>query len=546
MTRLIKLSEWDGGTACNVVFVHGLGGHAYATWQRGGREDTFWPIWLSRDVPGIVSWAIDYEAPLTNWFSTGMELQDRAKNVLECLLGERGLRESPLVFVCHSLGGLVLKQVLRTAVDRLAYSPADATFLDAVYGVVFIGTPHTGSVHATWLDRLRLLAWPSKSTLDLVKNNANLRYLNVWYRNWSGAIHHKVFYEKRGTAIGSIVADDSSDPGLLHVDPIGIDGDHQEICRPTDLKHLVYARTRDFILDEIFQGTLSGRTYGRFKALELPKVRRARSQQFLAIVARLIFLIGLGGLIVVALAPISWWPSPSPEVARINKVLTELKPDWTNIEYVESVLGKPQYREEDLARFDLGGYTVSVHFEQVASDQVPKGAITSLLVRPTSESKVKLEPLKFDSRPAAIDCSFSQGCRAKLNTSLTLDETTFGDFVLDRENCYPTLMNLSKTIEWLPVIVCKPAGVRLFLMGANLDARADDRIRAMITLHMVYMGEENYVGSADDLASLEKRFSTDSSRSVELSKQIMGELAPEKISHLGIFNWTARAHREDF
>jgi hypothetical protein len=50
----------------------------------------------------------------------------------------------------------------------------------AVKGVVLIATPHTGSLHATLLDRLRLIAWPSASTLDLVKNNAGLRDLNVW------------------------------------------------------------------------------------------------------------------------------------------------------------------------------------------------------------------------------------------------------------------------------------------------------------------------------------------------------------------------------
>lgn len=56
---------------------------------------------------------------------------------------------------------------------------------------------------------LRLIAWPSASTLDLVKNSASLRDLNVWYRNWSGAIRHKVFFEKQGTSAGIIVADDS-------------------------------------------------------------------------------------------------------------------------------------------------------------------------------------------------------------------------------------------------------------------------------------------------------------------------------------------------
>ena len=230
---------------------------------RGGAGrmiDSFWPAWLAKDIPGLAVWTLAYEAPATNWFGTAMPIQDRAKNVLECLIGERELRGLPLIFVCHSLGGLLIKQVLRAADGRRAYDAEARAFVESVKGVVFIATPHTGSVHATLLDKLRLIAWPSASTLDLVKNNANLRDLNVWYRNWSGAIRHKVFYEKQGTTAGIIVADDSSDPGLLHVDPVGIDADHLTICKPAGARDLVYSRTRDFIADTIGHDSRAGTT----------------------------------------------------------------------------------------------------------------------------------------------------------------------------------------------------------------------------------------------------------------------------------------------
>jgi triacylglycerol esterase/lipase EstA (alpha/beta hydrolase family) len=198
MSRLIKVAGWGAGTRVNVVFVHGLGGHAYDNWCQGAEGNTFWPVWLARDIPGLAAWTLAYEAPPTNWLGTAMPIQDRAKNVLECLLGQRELRGLPLVFVCHSLGGLVVKQVLRAADGRRAYGDPEAKgFLDSVKGIVFIATPHTGSIQATLLDKLRLIAWPSASTVDLIKNNANLRDLNVWYRNWSGAIRHKVFFEKQ-------------------------------------------------------------------------------------------------------------------------------------------------------------------------------------------------------------------------------------------------------------------------------------------------------------------------------------------------------------
>jgi tetratricopeptide (TPR) repeat protein len=293
VTRLIKIADWGGGIRVNVVFVHGLGGHAYDTW-RDGDDKTFWPAWLARDVQGLADWTLAYEAPPTKWFGAGMALQDRAKNVLECLLGQPELRGRPLVFVCHSLGGLVVKQVLRAADDRRAYSAAEAAFLDSVKGVVFIATPHTGSLHATVLDWLRLIAWPSASALDLVKNNPSLRDLNVWYRNWSVGIRHKVFYEKRGTTAGVIVGADSGDPGLLHVDPVAVDADHVDICKPAEDDDLVYARTRDFIVDEIVPGETSGAAFGVMRRLELPTLPHSQWRNLAPVAVRLAVLLILG------------------------------------------------------------------------------------------------------------------------------------------------------------------------------------------------------------------------------------------------------------
>ena len=112
MSRLIKIAGWGGTPRASVIFVHGLGGHAYDTWRRAPDNDTFWPLWLAKDVQGISVYILAYEAPPSNWLGTSMPLQDRAVNVLEILLSEPGLRTGPIAFVCHSLGGLIVKQIL--------------------------------------------------------------------------------------------------------------------------------------------------------------------------------------------------------------------------------------------------------------------------------------------------------------------------------------------------------------------------------------------------------------------------------------------------
>ena len=56
-----------------------------------------------------------------------MALPDRAANVLPTLLEEPGLQGNPIIFVAHSLGGLVIEETLRLAEHK---APHDSTVAD--------------------------------------------------------------------------------------------------------------------------------------------------------------------------------------------------------------------------------------------------------------------------------------------------------------------------------------------------------------------------------------------------------------------------------
>ncbi|KAI4636353.1 hypothetical protein J4E83_001307 [Alternaria metachromatica] len=71
-------------------------------------------------------------------------LEGNAKLLLEALVAERQDVARPLIFVTHSLGGLLCKQALLMAHNRPEYK----SIFDAYAGIVFIGTPHKGSKQA--------------------------------------------------------------------------------------------------------------------------------------------------------------------------------------------------------------------------------------------------------------------------------------------------------------------------------------------------------------------------------------------------------------
>src|SRR5262249_43405567 len=145
------------------------------------RDSTFWPLWLAKDCNNVAVYAIGFEASVSRLRGTAMHFTDLADNVLPVLLAEPALADGRLIFVGHSLGGLLIKQLLRKADADALENPRAADLIERVDKVAFLATPHSGASLATWGDRLRLLVRPSAATAALARNDPNLRNLNQWY-----------------------------------------------------------------------------------------------------------------------------------------------------------------------------------------------------------------------------------------------------------------------------------------------------------------------------------------------------------------------------
>jgi triacylglycerol esterase/lipase EstA (alpha/beta hydrolase family) len=211
----------------HVIFVHGLGDDEVCAWCREGDETSgyYWPHWLAEDVEGLAVYSLGYPAAKASWGS-GWPISQAAVAALDRLMAEPAIRaseNSPIVFICHSLGGLIIKKLMLVAESDRGQEESKGKFLDRIAGVVFLATPHSGSIVATIADQFQWFV--SDSTRELRANSDALLDLSASYRSLvadsSGRIRHRVFYEKLTTNLAKVVAPMSADPGLAGARPCG-------------------------------------------------------------------------------------------------------------------------------------------------------------------------------------------------------------------------------------------------------------------------------------------------------------------------------------
>jgi hypothetical protein len=220
----------------DVIFVHGLGDNDIHAWQYGNDRNLFWPSWLAEDIPSIQVWLLRYGAAKFWFQSVALALPDRAVSVLSYLIDNQlGARD--LVFVTHSLGGLVVKLGLQ--ISETSEDPRLKPIGKATRGVVFLATPHTGSSIAGVASRLGIA---SKATAGLSMDDPWLRLLNDWYRSNAPKFGWKTrpFCETIPTRLSLVVSNSSADPHVENVTCVPVDADHSGICKLASRESPIY------------------------------------------------------------------------------------------------------------------------------------------------------------------------------------------------------------------------------------------------------------------------------------------------------------------
>ncbi|XP_069811069.1 protein SERAC1 [Dendropsophus ebraccatus] len=254
----------------DVLFVHGLLGAAFKTWRQQDRdqpleesaqEDDYtecWPKdWLAEDCPALRIISVEYDTHLSDWKAkcpADNHRKSMAYRSSELLnkLKLAGVGERPIIWVSHSMGGLLVKKMLVNA----SRDEEMQNFVKNTRGIAFYSVPHHGSRLAEYSVNARLLLFPSVEVKELSKDSPALKELNEEFLEFAKNKDFKVisFAETLPTRVGSmlrlhVVPAESADLGIGEIIPVEVN--HLNICKPRSKDSFIYQRTLQFIIDAL-------------------------------------------------------------------------------------------------------------------------------------------------------------------------------------------------------------------------------------------------------------------------------------------------------
>jgi len=269
-----NLSNWG----VDVVFVHGLLGGVFYTWRQQDRNSSrdmddnqvseedysyCWPRdWLQEDSGHVRVIGCDFDSYLSQWGgscprqSFKQSLEERSEDMLAALQAA-GVGQRPVVFVGHSMGGLIIKKMLVTA--QGSQDETRRQLGENTKGVVFYSTPHRGSKMADLNSIVKYFFSPSVEVQELEADSPTLLELNSCFKTYVEKFKTKVisFGETLPTKqLGvemTFVPPESSDPGVGEFYTVPFN--HMDICKPSSRKSILFRKFYNLVWDTVDDAT---------------------------------------------------------------------------------------------------------------------------------------------------------------------------------------------------------------------------------------------------------------------------------------------------
>ncbi|XP_012284390.2 protein SERAC1 [Orussus abietinus] len=213
-----------------------------------------WPRdWLGKDVPYLRILGINYDTNLSMWTplcpteGSKNTISERSEEFIQKLI-MTGVGKRPIVWVCHSMGGLLVKKMLLEE-----WKNGDKHKLcQNTRSIIFYSTPHRGS-HVPTLMTTQMLVWPSLEVQELWEESPALLQLNQEFVRMLKQYSMDIisFCETKSTLVTALrfpiqfVTSHSADPGVGEF--YEIPQNHLSICKPANRQSFLYRKVLETI-----------------------------------------------------------------------------------------------------------------------------------------------------------------------------------------------------------------------------------------------------------------------------------------------------------
>ena len=237
----------------DIVFVHGLNGGPFSSWCIGTEDNSnmhleqCWPTqWLAKEYPNVRLISLEYKTRVWDWQGAQHSFRELSAEMMK-KLSAAGVGERPVIFVAHSMGGLMIKEMMMQA--------GSEEIITNTKGVVFFSTPHFGSwiASTSW----NIFGQRLHNTIHVLRPSEYLRELNNFFVQLCKKQDVPVlsFCEAASTTLldlglvalrAGVVPAESAYPGFGEFVMLQ-DRDHIRVCKPMSQKDISYEKVSHFI-----------------------------------------------------------------------------------------------------------------------------------------------------------------------------------------------------------------------------------------------------------------------------------------------------------
>ena len=213
-------------------------------------------LWLRDLLPDSLNVArvltFGYNASSKSFYghSSADRVQQHAQTLVADLQADRALEnclQRPIIFICHGLGGILVKKALAYSSTRTSHHIEHLySIFVSTYAILFFGTPHQGTNKESWLaiahaESPRSLTTPRFDTQLLMatqKDSETLQSITEQFAPLMKQFHIFFFWEElesgEGSRKGYIVEESSAAPLVDDTERSGIHANHSDMIRFSD------------------------------------------------------------------------------------------------------------------------------------------------------------------------------------------------------------------------------------------------------------------------------------------------------------------------